>query len=271
MQLPDKSFGWSDGREMPFEAKALCVLTTLALDLPVGMGHVLWLGNKPYVTAAGARHIALASKDFHFVGDRVERPMNDAEKEMAGIEEGDRHCVIEQRIEVNGREYMARGFGIADKKEIANNRVWATNKKNIFQNLRTRAERDLLFRNVPLQGVEPMPDEPNEIQTFNSAPFIDIYPPKQLGEPKVEADENRKEAIKKLMGAYAKLEGQLQSAEDILGQSCPDICAGSTESIWDALDALEEPIKRIELEKAGRVQGEQPIDFIDPKEALERL
>jgi hypothetical protein len=171
MQLPDTSYGWvppgkdKENVPMPFAAKAMCILTALRVGLIPGNGMMYWLGNQVYIAVAGLRHIANTSKEFKWTGPLKPRPLTEDEKLMLDIGPKDRGLAVERDLEVRGQKMTAIGYGILDEKDLSLTqsgyaRPGRDGKKNIFQTLVTRAEKDIFKHYLPLE----VPAEPDWIE-----------------------------------------------------------------------------------------------------------
>jgi hypothetical protein len=133
-----------------------------------GMGQLYVLGNKLYVSGEGLRHIANTSQNFQWSGSRKVRSLNEDEKIMLDIGPGDRGLAIEQVATIKGKQITCYGYGLLDKNELdargSNGRAMPGrgSKKDIYQTLVTRAERDIYKHFLPLVGCSVAP-EPGEI------------------------------------------------------------------------------------------------------------
>lgn len=257
LQLPDDSFGWSariDGKPvpMPRQAKSLCIITTLSIGLMPGLGHVLWLGNRCYVTAEARSHAINQSPDVVRIGELLLRPFNDAEKEMFAIEKGDMHCFVQQLVRFKGAEYIWSGHGIIggeefDKVGRDNRRMpGLQSKKDAAQTLKTRAIRDMERRNFPLGGLLDSADAPE----VDYSTTIDINTSQPKAEnSEVDANRLRAETISKAQTdeARARFKGLRDRAafvngniDSILGENAFEIYTSATaEKLHDASDVLE--------------------------------
>ncbi len=258
-RLPDDSFGWAgkkrdDGTRppMPTAAKGLCILTTLSLGLMPGVGHVLWLGNKAYATADARRYKANGDRDLRYVGKRIVRPFSDGEKEMFGVEPGDMHCVIEQKVRFKGEEAEWVGYGLIGKHELdwrdkyGNMKAGMQSKKDCAMHLITRAERDMLNRFYPLGG---LPDAPDDLHAYEESlepqRTLDVAAQPSLSAASLEAFETGKargEAYAEARARLSDLMTQVAAAGGAVGEILGDenlLESGATDDLNDAGDVLE--------------------------------
>jgi len=161
MQLPDKAYGWTDGKKMGDAEKMLTIATTLALDLMPGLGHIYYLGNNLYISTESYRE-----KAKKFIKSRKVRPCSDPELQVLDWKEGDRAIAIDFILAFNDERHDVEttGYGIVEKSQLdyrsksGMSRPGLGNKKDIFQTLCTRAERDVFKHHIELHGVRIEPD-----------------------------------------------------------------------------------------------------------------
>ena len=189
MALPDSSFGWTNEEGgMKKEQKALAIIAHLQNDLFPGMGHIYFLGNKLYLSADGLRYKANNSGRFKFVGKRTLRALNEDEKAMLWWEEGDRAMALEQDILVNGVKIPSVGYAIIEKRDLDYRsksgfpRPGLGSKKDVYQTLVTRCERDIFKHYLPLEGVSS--DEPTKDDV------IDVTPEEPVNQVTIQAHED---------------------------------------------------------------------------------
>ena len=167
LKLPDASFGWIAKGEMSREIKLMAVASHLQAGALPGYGHIYFLGNKLYQSAAFIQSKANSDPNFNIVGEAVFAPFDEGEAAMFCIEKGDMACKVILTIEMNNKEFTATGHGIVGQDEILRGKPGLTSKKNRAMTLKTRAMRDLLSRFYPTNGVPVGPEtgeEPAAIQ-----------------------------------------------------------------------------------------------------------
>lgn len=203
MKLPDSSFGWSSG-QMQWESKMLAVTTHLKLGLLPGTGAIFWLGNSIYISAAAARMKANSDPNWVVLEEKWEALPKDV-FDAFGLEAGDMAIILRRYVKKgNNDPVWLEGIGIADKGEIEKNKVWGKaahngySKKNVIQNLRTRAERDLLKRHYPLGGV-PIYDK-TDPEAFDVTPSEPEPTPEERKAKFVEAVRNPEPEVDPLLG-----------------------------------------------------------------------
>jgi hypothetical protein len=147
LQAPDSSFGWANTDQMPLNTKLLCVASCLKLGFTPGMGHVIWMGNKPYVTAEGLRLKANGDPNWVYTKPPKLRPLSNEEREMFCIEPGDMAGIVEATVMFKNQTLEIEGLGILEKND---NRPGGQGKKNRAMKLKTFAERDMLRRHYPI-------------------------------------------------------------------------------------------------------------------------
>ena len=213
LQLPDESFGWVDGYKgaMPWRVKVMSVMAHLQEGIQPGYGHILFIGNKLYMTAEFARKkfhedSNISIKALEFI------PLAPGEKEMYGLEEGDRAIKVILDGSYCKEDITWSGVGIIDRDELAKTdskgrkmQMFGT-KKNIMATLKTRAMADMLKYNyntripiapdhneiIAIQESESHQTEINDFRNKNMD-FIDRNNAKALHEAKQE--EQGKEKI----------------------------------------------------------------------------
>jgi len=151
LQLPDSSFGWTDGwkGDMPWRVKMLAVAAHLKEGATPGFGQIYYLGNKLYKSADFVRGRANSDLKFVIGGTPIWRPHTKEERAMFGLEDGDMSCRLEMIVTWKGTQVQLMGDGIIGKDELdkkdKNGKALPgrDTKKNIAGTLKTRAMRDL--------------------------------------------------------------------------------------------------------------------------------
>jgi hypothetical protein len=311
MNLPDSVFGWNAEKKehgktistgpMPFEVKALCVITTLQLGLIPGTGAVTWMGSKIYIGAHARRDLANTGEHLFIMGRREHRGFNEFEKRMFGWREGDHDLVIEQPAIFRGNQIVAIGYGMISHEEILKGQQYNIKcfltAKNIGMTLLTRAERDLYTRFNPMRGIDTGADEDAEngnfSQTANISPEI-IEAEAKITRRKRNHDEKtltmvkpfpsnieaEKERHKDALNRFWELEAEITDAdedplkileidslEDIEYWSVEEI-KGATERLFDALEAKKLP-EKTEKKPEAKTQKIQKAEAEPPKKRAE--
>ena len=160
LQLPDKSYGWTANTAMERSEKMLGIALHLQLGLMPGIGQLYFLGHKWYISTD-----ALREKAKPFITKRTPRPCTTAELEMLGFSSGDKAIAVDFELSFGGESPVVEttGYGIIEKAQLdfrSNGKTNAglANKKDIFQTLCTRAERDVYKHHIPVSGVSIEPD-----------------------------------------------------------------------------------------------------------------
>ena len=151
LQLPDSSFGWTDGwkGDMPWRVKMLAVAAHLKEGATPGFGQIYYLGNKLYKAADFVRGKANKDKDFVIMGNPVWKPHTQEERGMFGLEDGDMSCRLAMTVKWKGEIVQLVGDGILGKDELDKRDKKGKplpgrdTKKNIAGTLKTRAMRDM--------------------------------------------------------------------------------------------------------------------------------
>lgn len=269
LQLPDSSFGWANNGDMPKAAKCLAIATSLQLGLMPGMGQLYYLGNKLYVAGEGLRHIAHSTAGFS-LGDRKIRPLTNDENLMLDVTPGDRALAIEQKISYGGREITVTGFGILERAELdakgSNGKPMPGrgSKKDIYQTLVTRAERDIYKHHLPLRGVS-VGLEPGEIidvdvehektdREMMAKRIADVVSDETLERKKSILDKAKREIFDLLDRASAqnvKLDVEL-SKKDVDDMDNLDDLSATYSMILDAIDQVERKEKSYVAEESTK-------------------
>ena len=230
LQLPDSAFGWVEKHQpMPMQAKKLVVSTSLKLGATPGLGHIYWLGNGMYCSAAFLRNKANADPEWVIKREEM-MPFSKDEKECFGIEEGDMCLKIVQDIEYKGSVFTATGHGIIGADEIAKAHPKSTayaSKKNRVMHLKTRAQRDLLRRYYPCELSDLSEDEVSQIKQEDKQKAITVTSTPVADDGKKEIINNINEIItlrnldKDYLSGYLKVDFsheklEMQSLESLI-------------------------------------------------------
>ena len=251
LQLPDAAFGWEGktGNPVSMASKCLVIATCLKFGLVPGMGHLYFLGNKPYLTADGKKFMAANNPTFKYRGKRSYRAFTDDERAMFCIEPDDMCLVLEQSVLVKGQEIEAVGYGIIGADELGSRKPGLDTKKNRCKTLRTRAINDLLGENLPLDGIS-QADDPGEV-ALDEKPQPEKAIALQVGSS--EDDETRRIAIEILKSKMKEAQAR--------GLETPEI-ASFDDLYTDQIERLSEFID-------GLIKADEPIEMEDPIESME--
>lgn len=243
MQLPDVTFGWSDGSPMGWPQKTQCVITTLSLDLMPG--HVIWMGNGVYATAAA--WLFMVNRDVPKLTGMEFRPFSEAEKEMFGIQPGDLHCVVEQKVLFGGHEAVWIGHGVIGSDELTHlsakghNKIGMKTTRDRVQFLKTRAIRDMNTRNFPIAGLR-CADDMNTEELPPPQAMNNVTPQAKAKDEKDAAEADAKiEWLARINTLLGLASAQGKTADDILGMDFKAWAEKATSAeIHDAADVIEE-------------------------------
>ena len=257
MQLPDSSYGWTANQAMSKFEKLMLVAAHVQLGLMPGMGLINILGNKMYLTVAAAREKALP----HVISRRP-RACTDDEKEMLGVSPGDRCLALEIVLKVDGQEIETTGYGIIDKEKLDYRSNGKTlpglgNKKDIFQTLQTRAEKDIYKHHIPMEGFAIEPDPADAYPVLDAEilpqrsrlPSPEAKPIAQVAETAV-ADSNKKIHREQLDALTNRLIDVVNAAEKkgialteitaMLGMNSNTLLQQPLEKIEAAIEAIQD-------------------------------
>lgn len=159
LDLPDATYGWDATNfktpgSMPIEYKIACLMPTITNGLPPG--SIIWLGNKPYATAAAISFEA--NRSFRALSGITFRAFTPEEKSMFGIGDKDMAVVAQRTVSVGNVELFLEGYGVLGWDESQpnskNNYKVATEKtRDRMQFVRTRAIRDMYNRHISIGGI----------------------------------------------------------------------------------------------------------------------
>lgn len=259
LRLPDASFGWvprlNPGEApppLPPQCKALCIITTLALGLTPGLGHVLWLGNKCFIDVYGKRVLAHRADGLKML-KRTIRPFTEGERTMFGLGEHDRHLVLEQTFERGSHVVEGVGYGIIDSTEFSSGKKpGLQTRKDTAMTLITRAERDFYNRYFPVDGIADMPENPREYadqlepaaaQVHDPAKTIELMAqssaPLQTPVDEAARIRHHNAAIERYDALAADVIAAGGSVSEILGQTLQTDVLENADEVNDAGDVLE--------------------------------
>jgi len=179
MQMPDSTFGWNAGGEMPKHMKVALVAAHLQHGAQLGFGHIYYLGNKMYQSAEFVRSKAANDPEWKVVGNPTFKPHTVEERLMYGLTEGDMSCKVECEVEYKGKKFLASGDGFIGKDEINYRSSGGKSKagmdtiKNRAMTLKTRAMRDLYNRYYPTQGLPVAPEHGEDTPEYQDAQYVE--------------------------------------------------------------------------------------------------
>jgi len=267
LRLPDESFGWVAKGEMSREVKLMAIASHLQTGAMPGYGHIYFLGNKLYQSAAFIQSKANSDPNFNIIGEAIFEPFSDAEKEMFGIEKGDMACKTVLTIEISGKEFTATGHGIIDKDEISFRSSYGkpkpgmSTKKNRAMTLKTRAMRDLLSRFYPTNGVPvgPSPEEEQEatqanfteqVKTVSPAAIEQVREEIKTEEAEIIEDKNKETAREdyKRIVSEARKKGIVNKDMLAVGgvKNVKYLFDNNVEDIYDILEVMQDYVDNFE-------------------------
>lgn len=261
LQMPDSVYGWSAEGPLPQQLKISLIITTLQLGFTPGMGQVILVGNKPYITAAARATIVKEADEVEVISGQNFRPFSDAEKAMFGIKDGDLHCVVSQVFLVKGRELEWIGHGVVGADELSFRGKHGDKKpglktvKDTMQTLKTRAISDMYRRNYPVCGFndsEGAGEFEQTTTTISATISAKIESPEadqnnnhkiiNIAEKKAPASQEYEEARERFTRIRNQISAIGKSADEILGEDIFSMLASgsmNTERLHDSADALE--------------------------------
>jgi len=152
LKLPDHAYGWkSKGQKMTLGEKLHLIAMHLKSGLVPGMGHAVYFDGQFYVTTAGARYVSDNNPNWKVIEAKFQ-PHTPEERAMYGLEDGDLSIKYVAKVLRYDVPLTVEGDGIIDVNERKNNKVWGGSKRSTIQTLKTRAEREVFKRWLPVNG-----------------------------------------------------------------------------------------------------------------------
>lgn len=241
LELDDSSFGWTgSGAAMPWKIKTMLVVAHFKVGAQPGFGHVLYLGNKIYISADFVRQLmfsdqALIRKSTKFF------PLKSDERAMLGVGPEDLATRVQMIVNFRGEEAIWEGYGVIGQDELGtvSAKGWKKpgmdSRKNIQNTLQTRALANLAKYNYPTV-IPVAPDLLEEMKIKEEDPKI-FQAQQSLLQCADESD--RKETRLKLKERehLDRHEASLKEARDRLIELCGEIKTKgiAAESIQKAL------------------------------------
>jgi hypothetical protein len=217
---------------------------------------VNWLGNNVYINTAGQRHIANTSPEFKWCGPLKARPLTEAEEKMLDIGPGDRALAVERDLELRGVKMSATGYGILDADDLKKtdrgySKPGRNGKKDIYQTLITRAERDIFKHYLPLEVIS----EPDDFEKAKN-----VTPQKH--EPEKLVEMHREQAIDANMRAEAE---RIEATKRLFEQGCQRVI----EAGGNPAQILGMSVEQVNTMRAEQIEGAWAMleDFVRAKEA----